>query len=245
MWKLRKFARMEPALYLFPVGLSDTPAASVLPQHNIELLRQVRHMVVENVRTARRFLKAVDRDIDINAIEFSELNEHSGPDTDLRAMLAPVLRGEAVGVLSEAGCPAVADPGSDLVAEAQRMGVRVVPLVGPSSLLLALMGSGFCGQSFAFAGYLPIEEGARSRRLKEMQRRITVENQTQIFIETPYRNNKLIEELSRRLPGDMLLCVASDITGPHESILTKPLKQWAKGGWDYAKVPTIFLLYHQ
>ena len=236
---------IAPALYLFPVGLSDVPAESVLPQHNLELMKQVRHMVVENVRTARRFLKSVDRNIDVNAIEFSELNEHSGPDTDLKAMLDPISRGEAVGVLSEAGCPAVADPGSDLVAEAQRRGIRVVPLVGPSSLLLALMGSGFCGQSFAFAGYLPIEEGARSRRLKEMQRRIVAENQTQIFIETPYRNNKLIEELARRLPGDMLLCVASDLTGPRESILTKPLRQWAKGGWDYAKVPTIFLLYHQ
>ncbi len=234
---------IDPALYLFPVGLSDNAPGTVLPQHNLELLRQVRHMVVENVRTARRFLKSVDKTIDVNAIEFTELNEHSGPDTDLAAMLAPIAGGEAVGVLSEAGCPAVADPGSDLVAEAQRRGIRVIPLVGPSSILLALMGSGFCGQSFAFCGYLPIEEGARSRKLKEMQHRIAAERQTQIFIETPYRNNRLIEELTRRLPGEMLLCVASDITGPRESIRTMPLRRWAKGGWDYNKVPTIFLLF--
>lgn len=235
---------IAPALYLFPVGLSDSAPETVLPQQNLDLLRQVRHMVVENVRTARRFLKAVDRTIDVNAIEFTELNEHSGPDVDLASMLRPIVaNGEAVGVLSEAGCPAVADPGSDLVAEAQRCGIKVVPLVGPSSILLALMGSGFCGQSFAFCGYLPIEDGARSKKLKEMQKRISTERQTQIFIETPYRNNKLIEELTRKLPGEMLLCVASDITGPRESIRTMPLRRWAKGGWDYAKLPTIFLLY--
>lgn len=234
-----------PALYLFPVGLSENAPQSVLPQQNIDLLRQVKHLVVENTRTARRFLKSIDRAFDVDGITFTELNEHSGPETNLDEMLAPINQGLPVGILSEAGCPAVADPGSDLVALAQCRGIKVVPLVGPSSILLALMGSGFCGQSFAFCGYLPIDEASRAKKLKEMQRRIFAENQTQIFIETPYRNNKLIEELTKKLPGEMLLCVASDITGSKESIHTMPLKKWAKGGWDYTKVPTIFLLYHQ
>jgi 16S rRNA (cytidine1402-2'-O)-methyltransferase len=233
----------QPALYLFPVGLSDAPAHEVLPRTNLELLHEVKHLVVENVRTARRFLKAVDREIDVNAIDFVELNEHT-PADQVPQMLAPIIeRGEAVGVLSEAGCPAVADPGSDLVAAAQRRGIKVVPLVGPSSILLSLMGSGFSGQSFAFLGYLPIEESRRAKQLKEMQRRITSEHQTQIFIETPYRNNKLIEELVRRLPGNMLLCVASNLTSEQQSIITQPLSRWAGAKYDYNKVPTIFLLF--
>lgn len=149
-----------------------------------------------------------------------------------------------MGILSEAGCPAIADPGADLVAAAQRRGFRVVPLVGPSSILLSLMGSGFNGQSFAFQGYLPIDSDRRSRKLREMQQRIIRERQTQIFIETPYRNNKLIAELTRELPGDMLLCVASDITGPGERIITRSLRQWEKSTLDYDKIPAIFLLYN-
>lgn len=233
---------IEAALYLFPVGLSENSPLEVLPQANVELLRQVKYFAVENLRSARRFLKSVDRNIDINAIEFSELSEHTAPG-DIPAMLAPIGRGEAVGVISEAGCPAVADPGADLVAEAQRRGIKVIPLVGPSSILLALMGSGFNGQRFCFEGYLPIDEGARMKRLHELQQRIVKERQTQIFIETPYRNNKLIAELCAKLPAQMLLCVAADITGPGESIKTLPLAQWKKQKYDYNKIPTIFLLY--
>lgn len=233
---------IEAALYLFPVGLSENSPLEVLPQANVELLRQVKYFAVENLRSARRFLKSVDRNIDINAIEFSELSEHTAPG-DIPAMLAPIGRGEAVGVISEAGCPAVADPGADLVAEAQRRGIKVIPLVGPSSILLALMGSGFNGQRFCFEGYLPIDEGARMKRLHELQQRIVKERQTQIFIETPYRNNKLIAELCAKLPSQMLLCVAADITGPGESIKTLPLAQWKKQKYDYNKIPTIFLLY--
>lgn len=233
---------IEPALYLFPVGLSSTPPAEVLPQANLDLLRQVRHFVVENIRSARRFLKSVDRDINIDSLTFTELNEHTSADL-VPAMLDPLRRGEAVGVISEAGCPAVADPGADIVAAAQRAGFKVIPLVGPSSILLALMGSGFNGQRFAFEGYLPIDEGARSKRLKEMQQRIVKERQTQIFIETPYRNNKLLAELCAKLPGNMLLCVASDITGPQQSIHTRQLSVWATARYDYNKIPTIFLLF--
>ncbi len=233
---------VEAALYLFPVGLSSTPPDRVLPQTNLDLLRQVRHFVVENLRSARRFLKSVDKTINIDELHFTELSEHTSPSA-VPSMLAPLERGEAVGVISEAGCPAVADPGADIVAAAQRRGFKVIPLVGPSSILLSLMGSGFNGQRFAFEGYLPIEEGARSKRLKEMQSRIQRERQTQIFIETPYRNNRLISELCTKLPGNMLLCVASDITGTNQSIRTLELSRWKNERYDYNKIPTIFLLF--
>lgn len=229
-------------IYLFPSTMGEaTPPADVLPARNIELLRGVRHFVVEELRTARRFLKACDRSIVIDDLNFEVLNEHT-PSESVDALLAPALEGHDIGVISEAGCPAVADPGADLVAAAQRRGIEVVPLVGPSSILMALMGSGFNGQSFAFEGYLPQDSGRRNARLKEMERGVR-RGQTQIFIETPYRNNRLIAELTKSLPGDMLLCVASDITGVRQSILTRPLRQWAKAAYNYDKIPTIFLLY--
>ncbi len=233
----------EAALYLFPVPLSDSSApGAVLPAGNAELLRGIRYFIVENVRSARRFMKRVDPGIDVNAMQFVVLDEHTRPE-EVSAMLKPLEEGHAMGVISEAGCPAVADPGADAVAVAQRKGLRVVPLVGPSSILMALMGSGFNGQSFAFNGYLPIEGPKRAARLREMEQRIRRERQTQIFIETPYRNNRLIAELCKSLPGDMLLCVASDITGRGEKIITRPVRQWAKASYDYGKVPTIFLLF--
>ena len=233
---------LQPALYLIPVNISSAAPAAVMPQENIETARRIKHFIVENVRTARRFLKAVDPGIDIDSITFTELSEHT-PESEVPAMLAPIEAGEAVGVMSEAGCPAVADPGALAVAEAQRRGMRVVPLVGPSSLLLALMGSGFNGQSFAFLGYLPFESSKRTRAFSDMQRDIAHRRQTQIFIETPYRNNKLIAELCRRMPAEMLLCVASDLTGPEEKIITMPLRRWATARYDYDRRPTVFLLF--
>lgn len=236
-------AAIEAALYLFPVPLSDTSAvADVLPPGNARLLCGIRHFIVENVRSARRFLKRVDPATDINSIQFTVLDEHTDR-ADVAAMLQPLESGKPMGIISEAGCPAVADPGADAVAIAQRKGLKVVPLVGPSSLLLALMGSGFNGQNFAFNGYLPIEVSRRTAKFKEMERRIAHERQTQIFIETPYRNNRLIVELARSLPGNMLLCVAADLTGRNESITTQPLSRWANASYNYDKTPTIFLLY--
>ncbi|MBR5899077.1 MAG: SAM-dependent methyltransferase [Muribaculaceae bacterium] len=229
-------------LYLFPVPLSDNPVTEVLPAHNIELIKSVKYFIVENLRSARRFLKQCDRSIDIDSLTFFTLNEHTDA-SELTPMLAPMEAGNDVGVISEAGCPAVADPGADIVAIAQQRGYTVVPLVGPSSILMGVMASGFNGQSFAFNGYLPIDQGARAARLKELERRIMREHQTQIFIETPYRNNRLIAELCRSLPGNMRLCVASDITGARQSIVTLPLSKWAKREYNYDKTPTIFLLY--
>lgn len=236
-------SKESPVLYLLPVPLSDVAPENVMPAANIEVARRVRHFIVEDIRSARRFLKRCDRAIDIDALTFAELNEHT-PSEAVPAMLAPLERGEDMAVISEAGCPAVADPGALAVAAAHRRGYRVVPLVGPSSILLALMASGFNGQTWAFAGYLPYDNDARGRALREMERRIRQERQTQIFIETPYRNNRLIAELCRRLPGDMMLCVASDVTGPRESIVTLPLSRWNTRKYDYDKIPTIFLLYN-
>ena len=236
---------LEAGLYLIPTQLSDVPLERVLPAHNITVVRELRYFVVESLRSARRFLKKCDRDIDIDSLTFNELNEHS----DLKdiavieALLGPIGRGEAVGVISDAGCPAVADPGADLVAIAQRKGYKVFPLVGPSSILMSLMASGFNGQSFAFLGYLPVDAQARQARLKEMTRRIEREHQTQIFIEAPYRNNQLIADLAAHLPTGMRLCVASDITGEGQSIVTRTIAQWRQARYDYHKVPTIFLLY--
>jgi 16S rRNA (cytidine1402-2'-O)-methyltransferase len=236
---------LEAGLYLIPTQLSDVPLERVLPAHNIDVVREIRHYVVESLRSARRFLKKCDRDIDIDSLTFNELNEHTNlkDTTAIEAMLDPIGRGEAVGVISDAGCPAVADPGADLVAIAQRKGYKVFPLVGPSSILMSLMASGFNGQSFAFLGYLPVESAARQARLKEMTRRVERERQTQIFIEAPYRNNQLIADLAAHLPSGMRLCVASDITGEGQSIITRTIAQWKQAKYDYHKVPTIFLLF--
>lgn len=232
----------KPALYLFPVPMGDSPIEEVLPARNVELIRDIKYFIVENLRSARRFLKQCDRSIDIDSLTFYTLNGHTDAST-VPEMLAPMDEGNDIGIISEAGCPAIADPGADAVAIAQRRGYTVVPLVGPSSILLSLMASGFNGQSFAFSGYLPIDATARTAKLKELERRIVRERQTQIFIETPYRNNKLIAELCRSLPGNMLLCVASDITCSRQNITTKKLSQWAKATYNYDKIPTIFLLF--
>ena len=232
---------MKTALYLIPSTMSDAPVTDVIPDGNLAVIRGIRHFVVENVRTVRRFLKRCDRTIDIDSLTFTVLDEHTRQE-DIPAMLAPLAEGHPVGVISEAGCPAIADPGADLVAIAQERGYEVVPLVGPSSIILSLMGSGFNGQSFAFIGYLPHEAKARATRLRELEQRIRREGQTQIFIETPYRNNRLIAELASTLPGGLKLCVASDITGPQQLIVTLPLSKWAHRKYDYDKIPTIFLL---
>ncbi len=233
---------IDAALYLIPVQLSDVDFANILPASNIALVSEIKYFIVENIRSARRFLKKCNRDIDIDTLTFYELNRHTNP-SDIAGYLNPLLAGNAMGVISEAGCPAIADPGADVVAIAQQKGLKVKPLVGPSSILMGLMGSGFNGQSFAFLGYLPIDGGERARKLKEMERRIVKEDQTQIFIETPYRNNTLINELICTLPPHLKLCVASDITGPNESIVTHSIAQWRQSSHTYAKVPTIFLLY--
>lgn len=229
-------------IILFPSLLAPVAPDDVLPRLNIELLRTVRYFVVEELRTARRFIRACGPDTDIDSLHFEVLNEHTSPE-DVATMLAPALEGNDIGIISEAGCPAVADPGADLVAVAQARGIEVVPLVGPSSILMALMASGFNGQSFAFSGYLPIDAKARAARLREMAEAIRKRRQTQIFIETPYRNRRLVSELKDTLPGNMLLCVGLDITGPGQRIVTKSLDKWRQEDLPKEKIPAIFLLY--
>ena len=233
---------LEAALYLIPVTLGDTPHDRVLPSYNREVTAGIRHFIVENVRSARRFLKRCDPATDIDSLTVYTLDRHTLPEA-VAGYLAPLADGLPVGVVSEAGCPAVADPGADVVAIAQRKGYKVVPLVGPSSILLSLMASGFNGQSFAFQGYLPIEAGERIKRIKQLEQRVYAEGQTQIFIETPYRNHKMIEDLVRSCRPHTRLCVAADISCPDESIRTLSLGEWAKTKYDYQKTPAIFLLY--
>ncbi|MEG1401372.1 MULTISPECIES: SAM-dependent methyltransferase [Bacteroides] len=233
---------METALYLIPVTLGDTAIESVLPSYNKEVILNIRHFIVEDIRSARRFLKKVEREIDIDTLQFYPLNKHTSPE-DISGYLKPLLHGESMGVISEAGCPAVADPGADVVAIAQRKNLKVVPLVGPSSIILSVMGSGFNGQSFAFHGYLPIEPAERAKRLKVLEQRIYGESQTQLFIETPYRNNKMVDDILLNCRPQTKLCIAANITCEGEYIKTRTVKEWQGKVPDLAKIPCIFLLY--
>lgn len=232
----------QPALFLIPVTLGETDHRKVLPDYNREITSRIRHFIVEDIRTARRFLKKSNPAIVIDDIQFYELNTHTSPE-QVSGYLTPLSKGEDVGLISEAGCPAVADPGADIVALAQQKNYRVVPLVGPSSLLMALMASGFNGQNFAFNGYLPIDAVARTERIRTLETRIYAEQQTQLFIETPYRNNKLIEDIVRICRPATKLCVAANLTCGDEYIRTRPVKEWAGNIPDLNKKPTLFLLY--
>lgn len=239
---MQKIFRMNASLFLIPVTLGDTEHSRVLPAYNREIILQIKHFIVENIRTARRFLKKVDPSIVIDDLTFYELNKHTSPEA-VSSYLAPLAKGESVGIISEAGCPAIADPGADVVAIAQRKQYKVVPLVGPSSILMAVMASGFNGQSFAFHGYLPIDASERTQMIKKLEGRIYSEHQTQLFIETPYRNNKLVEELIRTCRPSTKLCIASNITCEDEYIHTRPIKEWVGKVPDLSKKPTLFLIY--
>lgn len=234
---------METALYLLPVTLGDTAIDKVLPAYNAGIIREIKHFIVEDVRSARRFLKKVDREIDIDTLSFYPLNKHTSPE-DISGYLNPLAEGHSMGVISEAGCPAVADPGADVVAIAQRRNLKVVPLVGLSSIILSVMASGFNGQSFAFHGYLPIEPNERSKRLKELEGRIYSEHQTQLFIETPYRNHKMLDDILKACRLQTKLCIAANITCEGEYIKTRTVKEWKGTALpDLSKIPCIFLLY--
>lgn len=229
-------------LYLIPVPLGPTAPAEVLPVSVLNTLRPLTHFVVEQAKTARAFLKAAGTDTPLQALTLSELNEHTPP-TALPGLLAPLKAGTDVGLLSEAGCPAVADPGAQLVALAQAEGIRVVPLIGPSSLLLALMASGLDGQRFAFHGYLPAREPERSRTLRELEAESRKRRQTQLFIETPYRNRALFDTLLQTCQGSTRLCVATDLTLPGESIRTRRITEWKQSPPpEFDRRPTVFLM---
>ncbi len=228
-------------LYLIPTTLGETSVEKVLPAELMEIVKSLRHFVVENTRTARRHLKKMVPEIVIDDLDFKELNEHTQPD-ELDLLLQPVSQGFDVGILSEAGCPGVADPGADLVMLAHVKGIRVVPLVGPSSILLSLMASGLNGQNFAFIGYIPVKPAERIAAIRDIERNSGRDKQTQIFIEAPYRNAKLLEDLLSVCNGQTRLCIAVDITLESEFIATKTISQWKRSVPDINKRPAIFLL---
>ena len=233
---------MDAALYLIPCTLGDTPIEKVLPAYNHEIIVGIKNFIVEDIRSARRFLKKVDRDINIDDLTFYELNKHTSPES-IASYLKPLQGGEPMGVISEAGCPAVADPGADVVAIAQRKHLKVVPLVGPSSIILSVMASGFNGQSFAFHGYLPIDAGERAKTLKHLESRAYSEYQTQLFIETPYRNGKMVEDILATCRPQTKLCIAANLTCEGEYAKTRTVKEWRGKVPDLSKIPCIFLLY--
>lgn len=229
-------------LHLIPCTLGDTPAEQVLPQHVIDLARRLQHFVVEQPKTARQFLSALKHEQPIQALHFATLNEHTAK-TELAELLAPLLAGQDMGIISEAGCPGIADPGADLVNLAHRNGIRVVPLVGPSSILLALIASGLNGQRFAFHGYLPIAETDRKKSIAALEAESTRRNQTQMFIETPYRNDRMLSALLAQCRPETQLCVATDITLPSEEINTRSIAHWKSQPMPQLnKRPSLFLL---
>ena len=232
---------METALYLIPVTLGDTNYSRVLPEYNSEIIRGIRFFIVENIKSARRFLAQVENSHVDDAVYY-ELSEHTDV-KDIGDYLDPIAKGESVGVISEAGCPAVADPGADIVAIAQKRNIRIVPLVGPSSMIMAVMASGLSGQSFAFNGYLPVKPAERTSRIRQLEQRALKERQTQLFIETPYRNAQMFDAIVSACRKETKLCVAAGITTDHEYIKTKTCAQWKKCGLpDLKKIPAIFLI---
>lgn len=228
-------------LYLIPNVLSDGDWQNVLPAQIHPILTHTKHFIVENIRTTRRFMKQVNKEINIDECTFFELNKRTRS-SELPTFLKPLADGFDVGVVSEAGCPGVADPGADIVKLAHQKGFQVVPIVGPSSILLALMASGLNGQNFAFKGYLPVKPNERVKEIHALEKRIRNEKQTQIFIETPYRNNQLIGDLLKTCSPATQLCIAANVTGENEFIATKSIQDWKKKIPELHKQPVIFLL---
>ena len=228
-------------LYLIPTTLGESDTARVIPSEVSAIVKEIRYFIVENIRTARRYLRKMDPTLNIDELQFFELNQHTDSSAPAE-YLNPVLEGFDVGIISEAGCPGIADPGAEVVKIAHIKQIRVIPLVGPSSILLSLMASGMNGQNFAFIGYIPVKPAERVKAIREIEKRSGVENQTQIFIEAPYRNTQLINDLINTLNDQTRLCIACDITLNTEYIKTQTVAQWKKGIPDLNKRPAIFLI---
>jgi len=233
---------MPGTLYLIPTPLGDSPLDRVLPEETRRIAAGLSTFVVEHAKTARAFLKQVGTALPLQQLTLLELNEHT-PARELENLLAPLLAGQDVGLVSEAGCPAVADPGADLVRLAHKRGIPVKPLVGPSSILLALMGSGLVGQRFAFHGYLPAKPEERAKALRELEKRADKDDAAQAFIETPYRNRAMLETILSACRDDTLLTVACDLTLATEYVATKPIAGWRSEPPTLDKRPCVFLLY--
>ncbi len=229
-------------LYLIPVTLGDSEIELVIPPEIIKITSKLKFFIVENIRTTRRFIRKIDKLKDINELTFFELNKYSNPN-NFSKYLAPALNGNDIGILSEVGNPAIADPGSEIVKIAHKKNINVVPLVGPSSILLALISSGMNGQKFVFNGYLPIQSDERIKKIKILENRSKREQQTEIFMETPYRNMKLLYDILQTCNKQTSLCIAADITLKNEFIKTKTIFEWKKNIPQINKRPAIFLIY--
>ena len=229
-------------LYLIPAPLGDCALDNILPQGVRDIAARLDTFIVEHPKTARAFLKQIETETPLQQLNMLVLDEHT-PESDLQALLEPLRAGKDVGLISEAGCPAVADPGSNLVRLAHQQGIRVVPLVGPSSILLALMASGLSGQRFAFHGYLPVDKTERKSRLQALEQAARSQDETQIFIETPYRNRQMLEAIMESCGPETALCVATDVSLTTEMILTKRVAEWKKLLPEIDKRPTVFLLH--
>jgi len=230
-------------LFLIPVPLSDDAAAGSFTHLYAQVINEIDEYIVENKKTARKFLKQGGLTTAQSDLILHDYGKHNRSAINYGEMFASLLKGKDVGLMSEAGCPGVADPGADIVAEAHRQGIRVVPLVGPSSILLALMGSGFSGQNFSFHGYLPIHKSERATMIRALEQRSAKEGSTQLFIETPFRNNQLFSDLLKYCKAQTKLCIASELTSADEFIVTKEMGAWKTSVPDLHKKPTIFLLF--
>ncbi|SUJ15574.1 Ribosomal RNA small subunit methyltransferase I [Sphingobacterium spiritivorum] len=230
-------------LYLLPVPLSDDAAMASYTPYLQETINTLDEYIVENEKTARKFLKQAGLSIPQQQLIIHDYGKHNRDQGNKQEFFKGLMSGKNVGLMSEAGCPGVADPGADIVAEAHSKGIKVVPLVGPSSILLALMASGFSGQKFAFQGYLPIDKPDRNRKIKDLEAQAYRDKQTQIFIETPFRNNTLFAELLKVCKPQTKICVACNLTAQDEFVLTLTVDQWKKRKDDFHKKPAIFLLY--
>lgn len=230
-------------LYLVPNFLGEpTPEAVLIPQIQLDIIRGLKEFIVENEKTARACLKALQITTPQNELVIHVLDKQN-PQHGMATYLKAAENGGSIGLLSDAGVPCVADPGSEVVKTAHKKGVKVVPLVGASSILLAVMAAGFNGQSFAFHGYLPIKQDERARKLKQLEKESRDRRQTQMFIETPYRNNPLLADILKNCSNETSLCIACNLTAPDETIVSKTVFQWKKETYDFHKKPAVFLLY--
>lgn len=232
---------MKGKLYLIPATISDDTQATVIPAHVRNVLPSIQHFLAEEIRTARRYLSSLKVYESIEPLDFKVLDKKTKP-SELKEFFRPIEEGKNIGILSESGCPGVADPGALAVHYAHQHGIAVVPLVGPSSLLLSLMGSGLNGQRFAFHGYLPIDAKDRQQAIRELEKESKQKNQTQLFIETPYRNQTVLNDLIKTLQPSTQLCVAYDVTGTCEMIKTKVVSEWRNEKITLDKLPCVFLL---
>lgn len=232
---------MQGILYLVPNHLGNEQTSFTIPSDVASLTCRLRYFIVENLRTARRYLRLLDSEMDIDNSTFFVLDKHTGP-KEYASFLEPVFQGKDMAIISEAGCPGVADPGAEIVKIAHQKNIKVVPLVGPSSILLALMASGMNGQNFAFNGYLPIDKSERSKAIKQLENHSAKQKQTQLFIEAPYRNNALAQDILKHCRPDTLLCIACNLTLPDEFVETRTVANWKGKLPDLHKKPTMFLI---